>query len=1063
MSANESFSFFIAVLHQSVGFLPPKQRTTMRLKGIKLSGFKSFVDPTSVNFPSDMTCIVGPNGCGKSNVIDAVRWVLGESSAKNLRSESMSDVVFNGSASRKPVSRASVELFFDNSDGRIGGEYSGYNEISIRRSVEMDGQSNYYLNGTSCRKKDIINVFLGTGLGPRSYAIIEQGMISQLVSAKPEEMRGYIEEVAGVSRYLERKKETESSIRKTRDNLSRLQDLREEIGRLLFKLQQQAKAAEKYTQLRKDENHTKGLLFTSRWKDISEKLEAKDLDLKKQEIKLEEVNSSKTNSDSKIISLRAEQIELQTALDKVQQDFYSFGADISRTEQDLMLKKEKLVDLEGVFKTNTRKLELQTEELKNLSTERQRINKAIALISPELEELRNIPLDEPLDSGTIGSDTQIISLRARQIELQTAIDKVQQDFYSFGSDISQKEQDITLKKGRLREFEQKLQTGIGKLATSEKEFLRLRAEREQVEKSISLIAPELEELRKNELDDGKVASTTKILEAEWLLFINESESLLNRMQKVSESMLVKASLGITKEETNKFLIEIETLREGVKSLSSEPLRLTTRTQELLMDSSENIKNERINLLDKTERYSNLQAKLATISSQYEYLRTTILELKQENKRASEESLEIKSPLIAVQEGLDGLLQERSKVEAQLKNSKAAIEECVQSINKLESEKFEKEKDERINLLDKTEEFANLQAKLATIASQDGYLESNIKDSGEAITNSLKEISEMSEPIQSAQESLDELLKGRLKVESELLIARKTIEQCSQSINEFEREKIEKEEMAVNLREALEVHRLERQASKIEAENIEKQLLESNNVLSDLLLELTEEQTTRKLEEEIEAIEKKISRLGAINLAAMEEYEQEEKRKTLLDDQHLELTNALETLQNAINKIDKETRTTFKDTFDELNLSLAKSFPKLFGGGHAELVILGDDLLSAGVGISARPPGKKNSSVSQLSGGEKALTAIAIVFAFFELNPSPFCMLDEVDAPLDDLNTMRFIDLVEEMSKKVQFVYITHNKISMEKSKHLMGVTMQEPGVSRMVSVDVDEAVEMAAS
>jgi chromosome segregation protein len=409
------------------------------------------------------------------------------------------------------------------------------------------------------------------------------------------------------------------------------------------------------------------------------------------------------------------------------------------------------------------------------------------------------------------------------------------------------------------------------------------------------------------------------------------------------------------------------------------------------------------------------------------------------------------------------MQERSKVEVQLKNSKVAIEECIQSINKLESEKFEKEKGERINLLDKTEEFANLQAKLATIASQDGYLESNIKDSGEAITNSSKEISEMSEPIQSAQESLDQLLKGRLKVESQLLIARKAIEQCSQSINEFEREKIEKEQMAVNLREALEVHRLERQASKIEAENIEKQLLESDNVLSDLLFELTEEQTTGKLEEEIEAIEKKISRLGAINLAAMEEYEQEEKRKTLLDDQHLELTNALETLQNAINKIDKETRTTFKDTFDELNLSLAKSFPKLFGGGHAELVILGDDLLSAGVGISARPPGKKNSSVSQLSGGEKALTAIAIVFAFFELNPSPFCMLDEVDAPLDDLNTMRFIDLVEEMSKKVQFVYITHNKISMEKSKHLMGVTMQEPGVSRMVSVDVDEAVEMAAS
>ena len=303
----------------------------------------------------------------------------------------------------------------------------------------------------------------------------------------------------------------------------------------------------------------------------------------------------------------------------------------------------------------------------------------------------------------------------------------------------------------------------------------------------------------------------------------------------------------------------------------------------------------------------------------------------------------------------------------------------------------------------------------------------------------------------------------MKVETELLKARKAIEDCSESIHKIEREKIEIEQMAINLREALETFRLERQASKIEAENIERQLIESDNKLDSFIKELTDEQTTQSLELELEDVERKISRLGAINLVAMEEYEVEEKRKNLLDDQHQELTDALETLQNAINKIDKETRTTFKDTFDKLNISLAQSFPKLFGGGHAELTMLGDDLLSSGVGILARPPGKKNSSVSQLSGGEKALTAIAIVFAFFELNPAPFCMLDEVDAPLDDLNTMRFIELVEEMSKNVQFVYITHNKISMERSKHLMGVTMQEPGVSRMVAVDVEEAVELAAS
>ena len=826
----------------------------MKLKGIKLSGFKSFVDPTSVSFPGEMTCIVGPNGCGKSNVIDAVRWVLGESSAKNLRSDSMSDVVFNGSASRKSVSRASVELFFDNSDGRIGGEYSGYNEISVRRSLEIDGQSNYYLNGTSCRKRDITDVFLGTGLGPRSYAIIEQGMISQLVSAKPEEMRGYIEEVAGISRYLERKRETESSIKKTKDNLSRLEDLREEIGRLLFKLQQQAKAAEKYTQFRKDEKHAKGLLLTSRWKDISKKIELKEANVKDQEIKVQEANSSKTTSDSKIMALRAEQIELQTAMDKVQQDFYSFGADISRTEQDLTLKKDRNREIEEKIKFNKNQLESRSQELRKLTTDKEEVQASIALITPELDELRNTQLDE-----------------------------------------------------------------------------------------------------------GSITSATKILETEWLLFITESESLLSQMDSMSLSMSKKLEIGLTKNDSVVFISELKDLQASIKKLSSEPVRLTGKTQELLSDSSES------------------------------------------------------------------------------------------------------EKRERINLLDKTGEFAELQAKLATIASQDGHLKSGIKELEKNTASLIEEVANMKEPLVSVENDLNKLLEGRLKVESELLKARKAIEGCSESIHKIEREKIEKEQMAINLREALETLRLERQAAKIEAENIERQLIENDNKLDNLLEEINDEQTTQSLELELEAVEMKISRLGAINLAAMEEYEVEEKRKSLLDGQHQELTDALETLQNAINKIDKETRTTFKDTFDKLNISLANSFPKLFGGGHAELTMLGDDLLSSGVGILARPPGKKNSSVSQLSGGEKALTAIAIVFAFFELNPAPFCMLDEVDAPLDDLNTMRFIELVEEMSKSVQFVYITHNKISMERSKHLMGVTMQEPGVSRMVAVDVDEAVELAAS
>ena len=822
----------------------------MRLNSIKLSGFKSFVDPTSVTFPSSMSCIVGPNGCGKSNVIDAVRWVLGESSAKNLRSDSMTDVVFNGSSSRKPVSKASVELFFDNKEGRIGGEFSSYSEISVRRSLELDGQSNYYLNGTSCRKKDITDVFLGTGLGPRSYAIIEQGMISQLVSAKPEEMRGYIEEVAGISRYLERKKETESRIKRTKENLSRLEDLREEISRLLFKLQRQAKAAEKYHELRKEETTAQLMLFGSKWRDVSEVLKTKEKQVQDQELKVEEINSEKNTSDSEIIKLRATQIELQTALDKVQQEFYSFGADISRTEQEISLKKD----------------------------------------------------------------------RANEVNEKISINKIQ---------IEARQKDIE-------------NNGTNKAAAKN--------ELDNIEKELQL-------LKEGNDEDQNKAEAEKI-EGSWLVFITQTKSIIASLIDSIETIKIK----LTKEESldNSFSM-IQSLKGDLEDLSGEPERLTKLTQDFLVNASEGAKQQRINLLDKTDKYADLQAKLASLNSEDSYINIKLEELQKEN--------------------LD--------LEAELNN--------------------------------------------------------------------------LNNPIETIQKKLDNLLSDRLKVEDNLLQSRKSIEECNTSIHKIEREKIEKEQAAITLRELLENLRLERQASKIEQSNIEKQVQDLGGELSKIKVNLEESKTVEDYSNELESIEVKISRLGAINLAAMEEYDQESKRKELLDDQHNELMEALETLEKAISKIDKETRTTFKDTFDKLNISLSQSFPKLFGGGHAELVMLGDDLLTCGIGITARPPGKKNASVSQLSGGEKALTAIAVVFAFFELNPAPFCLLDEVDAPLDDLNTMRFIDLVDEMSQRVQFVYITHNKISMEKSKHLMGVTMQEPGVSRMVAVDVDQAVEMAAS
>ena len=826
----------------------------MRLKTVKLAGFKSFVDATSISFSSDLTAIVGPNGCGKSNIIDAVRWVLGESSAKNLRSQSMSDVVFSGSVSRKSVSRASIELFFDNSEGRIGGEYSDYNEISVRRTLDKDGQSNYYLNGTSCRKRDITDLFLGTGLGPRSYAIIEQGMISKLVGSKPEEMRGYIEEVAGISRYLERRKETESRIKRTKENLSRLEDLREEIGRLLSRLKRQTRAAERYSVLREKEKHTKGLLWSSKWQLKVDQTNIKEEKVRAHQVKVEEVNSLKTSSDTQIDVLRTQQIAKQSDMDSIQENFYSTGADISRLEQEIKMNKEKVSG--SSLDLKHKKDALQSKEV-------------------ALEELSKV--------------------------------------------------------------------------------------KKQIQDSIHNISPELKRLREDQLKENSQNSKLIALQGEWSAFSIKLEGLLNDLRKAQKKLLSKIKEGLKTEEALLVDSGLKQVENSLQTVTNVPDKLIKKIIELFLGANKEDKADRLDLLNKTGEYADLQAKLATNISQASHVKLEISELK--------------------------------------------------------------------------EDILTLQDR----------------------------ISDNKQPLEELEESLEKLLQSQLLIEGKMIETRKIIENFSNDIREIEKERLDKEQKSISFREELESLRLDHQASLIETQNLEKQILDNGLDLNVLLSEIEENKSPEDYLEQLELIEKKISSLGAINLAAMEEYTQEEKRKLHLDKQHEELISALKTLEKAINKIDKETRTTFKDTFDNLNKNLAVFFPKLFGGGHAKLILMGDDLLNAGVGISARPPGKRNSNVSQLSGGEKALSAIALVFAFFDLNPSPFCMLDEVDSPLDDLNTMRFISLVKEMSAKVQFIYVTHNKISMERSKHLMGVTMQEPGVSRVVSVDVEEAVKLAAS
>jgi len=732
----------------------------MQLKHIKLAGFKSFVDPTRISFPTNMVAVVGPNGCGKSNVIDAVRWVLGELSAKNLRGESMSDVIFNGSDLRKPSGQCSIELLFDNSMGKLGGEYAKYNEISIKRMMTRDGQSHYSMNNTRCRRKDVQDIFLGTGLGPRSYAIIEQGMVSKIVSAKPEEMRVFIEEAAGISRYKERRKETEQRIKKTKENLSRVKDIRDEIQRFINRLQNQAKAAEKYKKLQIEEKELKlniSILNTLSAKAKKDSLSSKISQLNnKITVKSAEVNTHQTSIDQ----IKTEHASVLSAFEAAQKSFYTIGSEIARHETNL-----------------------------------QNINKAILLYEEDLSKAK-----------------------ARHSE---ALD--------------------------------------------------------------------------NELN---------------LENISPKEKAMNLLDAISEALKGFGSSA-----------------DFIRSKAAELKELLTSILKITSAQSKNITNEY--LLRQNE-----------ISDQLNQTKGSKL------------------------------------------NAESDLEELVQKSSIAESE-------------------------LNSIRQKQSVVDASIQD-----------------------------------VENQKSIAALDLRSMEEQLNNL---KLDLRTFEVNLDNASEI------------------LNKAGISIADLAIEDFQEMDLSDLEESLATIQSSIISLGAINLAAPDEIAEEAKRIEELDSQLEDLNEALDKLQGAIKKIDVESKMRFDESFNAVNSKIQEIFPKLFGGGKAALKLIDGDSLNSGITLTAQPPGKKNATISQLSGGEKAMTALSLVFALFELNPAPFCMLDEVDAPLDDLNATRFVAMVEEMSDRVQFIFITHNKISMEKSDHLMGITMQEAGVSRVVSVDVKEALELAAS
>ena len=993
----------------------------MQLKHIKLAGFKSFVDPTKISFPTNLVGVVGPNGCGKSNVIDAVRWVLGELSAKNLRGDSMVDVIFNGSENRKASGQCSIELLFDNSSGKIGGEYSAFNEISIKRLMNRDAQSTYYINSTKCRRKDVQDIFLGTGLGPSSYAIIEQGMVSRLVSAKPEELRTHIEEAAGVSKYRERRRETESRIKKTKENLSRVKDIKDEIERLIRRLENQANAAEKYNALKKEESENQintAILFSLEAKNNRDQLQ-KNLDGLNRDLKIKQAESD--TKQSQIDEYRTQNESVVDSYELAQKNFYTIGAEIAKFEADLQnISKSEASNLSSLqrAKDSYKKALEKESSFKDLSPKQQELKLNIAIIKA-LDSVKNKeriiekikPLETDIEAKQLDLDSREETIKVAKDKQRIANEKVNElkaASFSIGGNIARLE-------GSIHNLD-KVEIQANKDLVSAKDSYEKALEKES----------NTENLSPKEKTIHLIDSISELLTN-----LGSSATVINEKVKELKELLMSI-LKIASDQS--------------KSYTEEFLKRQKEIEELLKRNSDEKMSAEKNLRELHAQQTKLIDDLASHNA-------TLSELDSEVRELDGGKLFVANELRTVEKEVNDLRLDLRTYEINLQNASQILDKAEVNISNLKPEEYQGMDLESLEVsLDEVQKNINSLGSI-NLASPDEYLERQ---------------NELSETIKSNQDrklkiqnSMSELVNKSSEAESVLLDIRQKQSKFNESMRDLENKKSLAELDLKSISEKVTNVRLDLKTYEINLENANTKIKEAGLKIEEIDYSKYEGLNTKDLQDRLAEIQAKIIRLGAINLAAPEEIAQESKRKEELDIQYEDLTQALDKLSGAIKTIDAETKTRFQDSFDAINARMKEVFTKLFGGGYAELALTEGDALNAGVVIMARPPGKKNSSISQLSGGEKALTALALVFGIFELNPAPFCILDEVDAPLDDLNTMRFINMVEEMSKTVQFIFITHNKVSMEKSDHLMGVTMQEAGVSRMVTVDVNQALEFA--
>jgi len=1164
----------------------------MRLASIKLAGFKSFVDPTTFHAPTNLTGIVGPNGCGKSNIIDAVRWVMGEGSAKVLRGESMADVIFSGSSTRKPVGTATVELVFDNSEGRVGGQFAGYSEISVKRQVSRDGVSLYYLNGTRCRRKDVKDLFLGTGLGSRSYSIIEQGMISEVVEARPEEIRAHLEEAAGISKYKERRRETERRIQHTRDNLARLSDLREEVSKHLGRLKRQAAAANRYRKLQQEKRELESRLVALRWKKLMADAELGQQDLARRETSLQESIARQRSAEAALEKLHQEQGQAGEAFNEVQGELYAVGSEIARLEQNIQharalqeRQRAEFKETEGALQDLEKHMVLdkaQVEDLTQSLAEVEPLLKA-AYVTEEAatEAMTAADLDvsqwqkqfeqhhqnstesnreadqaraeiEVLDQRLLqaGRRGEVLGREAAAIDLESIRNEIGQlgeESAALGGkeQSGQKQldalrQELADTQSQLRAAEERYSTLQRDLHTREGRLESLRAmqqaalEDETVETWLRAqgldAAPRL--ARVIEVDEGWETAVEAVL-GQWLQSV-----MIDSGTAGAETLagLESAAMALIEEGTGSVKARKGSLAARVRApdavmswlnavRTAESLEQAWAGREKLGENDSLItaagewigkgwvrvvraQTEQDNMLAREKAIVRLEAEVATLYSETARVATAI-----EESRSKSGSLE--SRVQEQQAQLNALHRKRSEIDGQLESrqssarlleerqaavaaesaelqqqarqdqevvrtARARLETLVDRMAGLQDERRELEA-RRVELLsrrdsartqltsarDRRHELAlkagSRRASLDSLRQSLERMDTQLSLLQQRYLNLSEELAKAQSPEKMHREEMDGLLKSRVATETRLAEARARVQGLENDYRERDAERQRAIQASDEIRQDLERARLQQQEIQLTARTLQRQVEELGGEVETLAAELPDDAGPDDWEAQLERLRENIVRLEPVNLAAIQEFEEEQKRKEYLDAQNSDLCDALTTLENAIAKIDRKTRTRFKETFERVNKGVQELFPRLFGGGHAYLELTGEDLLTTGVSIMAQPPGKRITSLHLLSGGEKALTAVAFVFSIFRLNPAPFCLLDEVDAPLDDSNVVRFSGMVREMSDTVQFIVVTHNKITMEMAHQMSGVTMREPGVSRLVQVDIEEAAALAAS